>query len=164
MLGRIFRVSPRQALRIMNQFDPQSAGHSLWIARKELVTRLEELAASPDTRAEQRRRARVAEAVQQSRAAQQARHIELPVVLTPGQLAATAPPTTTATTASDWFAKLPGGIRLTPGRLEIAFETGEELLSKLFTLAQSVAANVDEFYAAVGGAAGAKAPDEEKPN
>ena len=119
----------------MHRFSPQVAGHSLLIPRQELIEQLESIGADPATQAERQRQARLADTLRHTRAAQTARQLEIPV-------AAGQPPHS--------LDALPEGIRLSPGRLEIAFENGEDLLGKLFTLAQTVAGDLDRFYAAVG--------------
>jgi hypothetical protein len=134
-LEKLLQVSPRQALRIMHRLSPHVAGHSLLIPREELIERLESIGADPATEAEHRRQAHLADTLRRTRAVQTARRVEIPV-------AARQPPHS--------LDALPEGIRLSPGRLEIAFENGEDLLGKLFTLAQTVAGDLDRFYAAVG--------------
>jgi hypothetical protein len=45
---------------------------------------------------------------------------------------------------------LPAGVGLSPGALHIQFESSEELLSKLFALAQAIANDYEAFEKRVG--------------
>ncbi len=134
-LEQLLQVSPRQALRIMHRLSPHVAGHCLVIRREELIERLESIGAAAATQAEHRRQAHLADTLRYTRTAQTALQVEIPVA---------------ARQQAHLWDALPEGIRLSPGRLEIAFESGEDLLGKLFTLAQTVAGDLDRFYAAVG--------------
>ncbi len=57
------------------------------------------------------------------------------------------------------IAGLPPGIQLGPGRLTVRFGRAEELIEKLFTLAQALANDYASFEAALGRAAGEEEPD-----
>lgn len=128
----LFDVSPRQALRILHQLAGHQAGQALVIGSAELRGKLEALATRDEVRFEQRRHGRVGEELTRLRAAHQARHI-------PIAASATARPA-----ALD---ELPAsGIRLSPGRLEITFRNGEELLGRLLELAQAVADDPARFH------------------
>ena len=52
------------------------------------------------------------------------------------------------------LAGLPPGIQLAPGQLIVTFARAEELIEKLFTLAQAVANDYPSFEAALGRAGG----------
>ena len=134
-IERLLCVSPRQALRILHQLSPHRAGKSLLIARTDLIAQLESLASGAPAQAERRRLSRVTAELETLRRHGAARRLRLPV--------AVAAPT------AGW-AQLPPGIRLTPGRLEITFQSGEELLGKLLELAQAVAGDLEQFRAAIG--------------
>jgi len=56
-------------------------------------------------------------------------------------------------------AGLPAGIQLSPGRLTVTFGRAEELIEKLFTLAQALANDYASFEAALGRAAAEGGPD-----
>ena len=58
------------------------------------------------------------------------------------------------------IAGLPPGIQLGPGQLTVTFGQAEELIEKLFTLAQALANDYASFEAALGQAAG----EEEEPD
>ena len=53
--------------------------------------------------------------------------------------------------------KLPDGVALGPGRLTVEFEGAEDLLAKLYELAQTVAGDFEEFKAVVEDTASRKA-------
>jgi hypothetical protein len=118
----------------MHQLNPHAAGHCLVIGREELIGRLEAIAAEPSMLSERARQERVTATLRQVSAAGAARRVELPA----------------AATEPHELGSLPGSIRINPGRLEISFDGGEDLLAKLFQLAQAVASDVDRFYETVG--------------
>ncbi|MCC6536583.1 MAG: hypothetical protein IT162_03475 [Bryobacterales bacterium] len=126
----LFGVSPRQALRILHQLAGHQAGQALVIGRAELRAKLEALAHRDDVLVEQRRHGRVGDELARLRATEQARHLTIPP---PAR-----PPALESLPAS--------GIRLSPGRLEITFRNGEELLGRLLELAQAVADDPARFH------------------
>lgn len=130
---RLLGVSPRQALRILNGLSAQPAGRNLLIGRRELIDKLNAVATSGQVQWEHRRRERVETELHRLRKAMAARGKTLPVDREPPRLPG-----------------LPQGVRLEPGRLEIRFQTGDELLGRLFELAQAVADNPADFHSAVG--------------
>jgi hypothetical protein len=132
---RLFDVSPRQALRILSFLGSYSAGASLQIERRELITRLERLNAEDGVQMEQRRHERVRDHLESLRREQAARRRKIPV---------------SAEAVETRISSLPPGVRLYPGTLEIRFETPEELLSKLFSLAQAIANDYSSFEQAIG--------------
>ena len=132
-LERLLRVSPRQALRILHRLSPHRAGKSLLIARTDLIAKLESLARGAPVQAERRRLSRVTAELEALRRHGVARRLTLPVA-----------------NAAGWE-HLPEGIALAPGRLEIEFRSGDELLGKLLELARAVAADPEQFRAVIGG-------------
>jgi hypothetical protein len=134
-LEQLLAMSPRQALRVLNIFAPQAAGRNLVIGRQELIEKLKVITGTGTVQWEQRRRERVAAELDRVRTRAAARNRQLPVNLADSPAA---------------FAHLPEGVHLEPGRLEIRFRTGDELLGRLFQLARAVADNPGEFHAAVG--------------
>jgi hypothetical protein len=129
-LEELLGLSPRQALRILNRLGAQQAGKSLSMDRLELVGCLEAIRGGEAVRREAARRDRVHEQLQAARR----RH-------TAGRMSVPAP-----TGPSD-FTNLAPGIRLTPGRLEITFQSGEELLGRLYELVQAATDDIDRFLA-----------------
>ena len=135
-LQRLLGVSARQALRIMHQLRPCLAGKSLVILRDDLIRQLEAAEANSGVRIERQRLERVTVELERTRLQLAARQIQVPV-------AAHAPA----------WPMLPDGIRLEPGRLEIRFASGEQLLGMLLELAHAVADDPDQFQAAISGGA-----------
>lgn len=120
-------VSPRQAIRILHRLCGHQAGQALVIGRDELKEKLTELSANGDVRFERSRHGRVGEELARLGSARNA-----------SRIAVDAP-------ASSDLAQLSPNIRLGAGKLEIAFESGEDLLSLLLELAQAIAADPDHF-------------------
>ena len=131
-LARLLAVSPRQALRIMHRLGAGAAGEALLISRDDLIARLEALRVDPGVHFEAGRRERVWAELEQARR----RAAGAGIRLTAGSPLAAA--------------SLPEGVRVTPGLVEIRFQTAEELLSRLFELAHLAAGDVEAFRAALG--------------
>lgn len=135
-MERLLRVSPRQALRILHQLSPHQAGKSLLIARTDLIVQFEAMLGREPVQSERRRLGRVVVELDRLRRQGAARNVKV------------------AAPAGGEWANLPDGIRLAPGRLEIAFLSGEDLLGKLLSLAQAVADDPEQFRAAAGDLSG----------
>jgi hypothetical protein len=133
---RLWGVSARQALRIMHRFGPQAAGSSMMIQREELIRQLEQMAEGGPVRFEHERRERLTSELERQRRQAAAQLVAVPV----------PPPEAGWQTLSD-------GIRLEPGRLEIRFQSGEQLLGLLLELAHAVAGDLEQFQATIGEAA-----------
>ena len=131
----LFEVSPRQALRILSMLGCYAAGKSLLIERGELIRKLESLRGSDGVQMEQRRHERVADHLERYRRELAARRKTITVA-----------PEAAATR----IASLPQGVELFPGRLEIGFSTAEDLLGKLFALAQAISNDYASFEEAIG--------------
>lgn len=131
---RLFGVSPRQALRILHGFSPDMVGKNLAVDRVALIAHLEALQAGEPVQREQRRLRRVSDEIDQLRRGAQARKVPIP----------------------ESQPSLQGqGTRLEPGRLEIRFTSGEDLLGKLLELARAVAEDPEQFRTAAGDFRGA---------
>ncbi len=126
-LEQLLGVSPRQALRILNDLGAEQAGKSLSIDRLELIAKFETMRQGEKVQTEVVRLERVHEELRRARSGR----LTLP----------------SAAPARTDFANLTPGIRLAPGRLEITFTSGEELLGRLFELLQAVNEDVDQFLA-----------------
>lgn len=123
----LLNVSPRQAIRILHRLCGHQAGQALVIGRAELRQKLTELAANGEVRFERSRHGRVGEELARIGSARNARRIAV------------------ESPASSDLAQLSPGIRLGAGKLEIAFQSGEDLLSLLLELAQAIAADPERF-------------------
>jgi len=135
---QLLGLSPRQALRIMHRLSPHAAGKSLVIPRQDLIRQLEELRQGGGAQSEHKRVERMTAELDRLRRVSAAHRVAVPA----------------ARRAVEWR-NLPEGICLEPGRLEIRFGSGEELLGMLFELAQAVAGDLEQFQAAIGEAGGA---------
>lgn len=134
-LESLFHVSPRQAIRILSSLGCYAAGKSLLIERHDLIAKLEALLSNDAVRCEQSRHERVSQHLERYRRDQHARHKRIAV--TPQALATR-------------IASLPPDVSLQPGNLQIRFTGAEDLLSKLFALAQAISADYPAFEQAIG--------------
>lgn len=122
---RLFRVRRRQAIQLMHRFGGYQTGKTFLIDRLQLLAELERATASPDYAFEVRRKERLSdslEKLERHRAAAQVK-IAIPALSSPAF-------------------PFPADVHLIPGRLTVVFATPEDLLSKLFLLAQKMA---DDF-------------------
>jgi len=99
-----------------------------------LIEQLQRLAAGEEFERESRRRERLDHAVDEMRRQQTVARVRIPVP---------------ADVFSRKMADLPTGVALAPGQLHIAFSGTEDLLTKLFELAQAASNDYDRFCAAV---------------
>lgn len=142
---RVFKVSRRQAIRLMHEFDARQTDRGLAANRLEVLSRLREM--QDDFDIEERRRARLTADLEAARRLAPARKIRIE----------TAPDV-----RDRLIADLPAGIRLRPGELRIEFVGAEDLLRLLFELSQAAGNDYARFVsrceepAAKSGAAGAR--------
>lgn len=130
-LQNLFGVSPRTAVRLMNQFGGYQSGKTFLIGREDLIRALEAVQSDEVFTYESRRRQRLVEDLESVRCDLRSRQVKLPV----------APDPTPA-------ASLPSGMRLVrPGVLEVEFASAEDLLGRLYELVQMAALNLDAFEA-----------------
>lgn len=133
-LQSLLHISPRHAIRILSFLGAYSAGKSLLIERETLIQRLETVAATSPVQWEQRRHERVGQHLDRYRKEQHARTRKIQV------------PSTVAATR---IASLPPGVSILPGTLSIGFASAEDLLAKLFALAQAISNDYAAFEAAI---------------
>ena len=129
-IEKLFHVSSRQALRILDRFPAYAVGTSLLIDRTDLVRKLEALRENPVVQFERQRKERVEAELARARRKLLARRIEIP------------------TNPDVWqreFVDLPPSVRIEQGRLEITFEDTRDLLRQLFELSQAVANDYASF-------------------
>lgn len=122
-IAKLFAVSPRHARRILGDVLELPAGRSLVVTRADLIDKLHRLQADPAHREESRRMQRVARQIDALREHAQARQIPI----------RRRPP------------GIPSTVDLEPGRLEIRFASGAELLEQLLQLAQRIAGDFQWF-------------------
>jgi hypothetical protein len=107
------------------------------VDRPKLVAQLEQIRDSPDFKMESRRKERLAERLDAIRRLQAGVRVAVPVE--PEALRQRLP-------------DLPPGVELSPGALHIQFQSPEELLGKLFALAQAIANDYEAFEKRTSGA------------
>ena len=121
-LEKLLQIRRRQAIRLMHRFGGFQAGRTYLIDRSSLLQQFEAIAAGKTHQAEIERRQR---------------------------LIASLKPRKTIRVANDiWERKLedlPLGTHIRPGILEIEFTTSDELLGRLFELAQAIHNDYDRF-------------------
>jgi hypothetical protein len=130
----LFHVSPRQAVRILSALGCYTAGKSLLIERRDLIAKLECLSTSAAVRQEQTRHQRVSRHLEHYRRDQHARQKRIPVQ--PQAL-------------PRCIASLPSDVSLQRGNLHIRFASAEDLLAKLFSLAQAISSDYAAFEQAI---------------
>lgn len=128
-LASLLGVTPRHARRILGRLFEQPAGRGFVLLRSELVERLQALQADPDHQFEIQRRGRVSDELAAVRRDLKARQI--PIASLPYR--------------PSGLADLPPGVVLEHGRLEIRFDSPEELLTHLLALAQAMSEDFERF-------------------
>lgn len=143
MVERIFRVRRRRALQLMQYFGGWQAGQAYLLDRLALLRQLAPLEDSMEFAVEQRRRQRLLATLEQIRRQRAGAQVSLPVA---GDACACA------------IFDLPAGVHLQPGSLQVKFGQPEELLAKLYQLAQAAAQDFESFrMIAAGGPASGNA-------
>lgn len=127
---RLFRLRRRRAIDLIRCFGGYQAGRTFLVDRPKLVAQLEQIRDSPHFKMEWRRKERLAERLDAIRRLQ-----------TGARVAIAVEPETLRQRLPD----LPAGVRLSAGALYIQFQSSEELLSKLFALAQAIANDYEAF-------------------
>ncbi len=134
-IERIFRVGRRRAIQLLNAFGGYQSGRTFLIEKRILVEHLEAIRDGQEFTYEQRRRVRLVETLEKARRHRAGAGVRLPVP---------------AGALSSKMADLAAGVRLEPGRLTVDFASPEDLLAKLFGLAQAAANDWERFEAAAG--------------
>ena len=129
---KLFGLQRRRAIQLMAYFGGFQAGRMFLLDRIELIRQLEPLEASAEFAVEARRRQRLMEALEKVRRDRAAARVVIP-----------------AQAACERLAHLPDGVWLQPGCLKIDFRGAEDLLGKLYALAQCATGDFQDFRAAV---------------
>jgi hypothetical protein len=127
---RLFHLRRRRAIDLIRCFGGYQAGRTFLVDRPKLIAQLEQIRDSADFKMEWRRKERLAERLDAMRRLQAGIRVAIP-----------AEPETLRHRLPD----LPPGVGLSPGALQIQFQSPEELLSKLFALAQAIANDYEAF-------------------
>ena len=127
-------VNRRDAIRLMHRFGGYQFGKAFLIGKAELEAKLRSIAGGESFGYEAGRRRRLDEYSSAARAELRTRGVKLEV------------------SEGAWFrdlSELPEGIRIGKGRLEVRFQTAEEMLGLLVELAQAVAGDLERFRSVV---------------
>ena len=133
VIERLFGVKRRQAIQLMHRFGGYQAGKTFLLETGRLTEKLQELADTPGFREVDQRKRRLSSMLDEAWQYRAAHSIRIPV---------------SASTRDRVVADLPPGIVLMAGRLMINFTDVEDLVSKLYELAQAAANDFDAFSAA----------------
>jgi hypothetical protein len=136
MCERLFGVRRRRALQLMHAFGGWQSGQAYLVDRLALLRQLEPFQNGAEWRLEQRRRQRLGETLEQIRRHRAAARVILPVAVDANRRT---------------LLDLPPGVHLQPGSLTVEFGRAEELLARLFELAQAAAHDFDGFRRMVSG-------------
>jgi hypothetical protein len=128
-LETLFRVSPRTAVRLMNQFGGYQSGKAFLIGREDLIHALEAVQTNEAFAYESRRRQRLVEDLESVRRNLRTRQVKLPVAPEPAS-----------------GASLPSGIRISrPGVLKVEFVSAKDLLGRLYELVRIAGEDLEEL-------------------
>jgi hypothetical protein len=130
IVERLFGLRRRRAIDLLHSFGGYQTGRMFLIDRLRLIAQLEAVRGGSEFHYEERRKERLVETLDKLRKQSAAARVAIRV---------------DRETMSSKMADLGDGIRLQPGRLTVDFRDGEDLLSKLFRLAQSVANDFEKF-------------------
>jgi hypothetical protein len=132
-IEKTFRLSRRQAIRLMANLSGHKVGCAYVVDRADLLEKLSQLARSRPVRQEQRRKQHVVEVLAELEQEATARttRVKLPVRSARG---------------------LPEGISLTrSGQISIEFQSPEDLLGRVLALTEAAASDYQDFARTVAG-------------
>ena len=127
---RLFGVRRRRAIELLQRFGAYRTGNAILIDRSALIRRLEAIASHPDTVQEIARKQRLSDEI--GRLGRQSSGAAVRIV----RLPATPP-------RGVWT--LPDGVSLSTRNLMVDFADVGQLLSRLYALAESIAADYEGF-------------------
>jgi hypothetical protein len=130
IVEQIFGVKRWRAVQLLRQFGGWQSGRTFLVERHSLLRQLASLRAGADFERERRRRERLAGELEKLRRHAAAARVAIPVA-----------PEVFSQRISD----LPQGVHLEPGRLTVEFSRPEQLLERLFSLAQAIANDFERF-------------------
>ncbi len=133
-IEKVFGLRRRRAIELMHSFDGYQAGKTFLLNRVQLIERLRGMLESPEFTREQRRKQRLTGTLEKLRKYRRAAAVSLPVP---------------AAALTQPAADLPAGVSLAPGELRVEFGSAEQLLAKLFELAQAAAHDYQRFQQVV---------------
>lgn len=137
IMERLFGVKRREAINLLHRFGGYRSGNTFLAGRLGLIRQLQLLQDSPEFSEEHHRRTKLSQELDQTRCDYAAARILLPV--TRG--------------VANFRTTLPEGVHLQPSRLQVDFSGAEDLLTKLYAIAQSAARDYERFRARLDGSA-----------
>ena len=136
VIQSVFGLGRRQAIELLNRVGGYQAGRTFLVERVRLIEELDKIAASGEYLQEEARHEKLTAALakfQHTRRAQEVRIDVSPEIF------------------DTHMSMLPNAVHLEPGKLEVEFSGCEDLLTKLFTLAQAAANDYEGFQKASDG-------------
>jgi hypothetical protein len=133
VIERLFGLRRRRAIELLRFFGGYQAGRTFLVDRRRLIDQLRRLAEGGDFQAEGRRQERLDGKLDQLRRDQAAARVKIPV---------------SPDVCSRRMTELSAEVALEPGHLHIEFSSTEDLLAKLYELAQAASNDFDRFRAA----------------
>jgi hypothetical protein len=130
---RLFAVSRRTAINLLQGFGGYQVGRTYVVDRADLMNRLRSLVREPVFTREYHRKRKLAAQLDELHHHRAAAQVRIPV------------PCTECTRMPD----LPEGVSLKPGVFSVSYATTEQLLSRLYAVAQTAASDFDRFCAVV---------------
>ena len=134
IIERLFGLRRRRAIELLHRLGGFQSGKTFLVDRHVLIGSLRRLSEGEEFDWERRRKERLDGAIDRLRRYQTAARVRIPVP---------------ADVFSRKLADLPTGVAIAPGQLHIAFSGTEDLLTKLFEIAQAASNDYDRFCAAV---------------
>src|SRR4051794_29857373 len=138
-MERLFGLERRQAIELMHRFGGYQAGRTFLIGREQLIEGLDSIAADGQYQQEAARRERLVASLDGLRRTRETEAVRIPV---------------SREVFDSRIKSLGDDVQLRAGRLAIMFAGPEDLLRKLFALAQAVANDYAAFEEAATGAGG----------
>ncbi len=124
---RLFRVRRRRAIDLLSAFGGYQAGRTFLVERNLVIAKLRQVLAGEQFYFERCRRERLGAAIETLEKERRAARVSIaPPLQVPG---------------------LPAGVRLAAGRMTIDFSSVEDLLGKLYGVAQAASADFAKFEA-----------------
>jgi len=130
VIQRVFCLGRRQAIKLMHKLGASQAGRTFLIERSRLVAELDKIIATGEYQQEEARREKLTAALARFQRTRRAEVVRIPV---------------SGDVFGSGMSTVPEAVHLQPGRLEVSFTGCEDLLKKLFALAQAAANDFDAF-------------------
>jgi hypothetical protein len=130
LVERLFHVRRRRAIQLMHTFGGYQVGLALLIERDALLRQLEALEAGAEFAVEHGRKQRLLDSLEKVRKHRAAAAVRISVSVDASERS---------------VAHLPAGIVLQADSLQVSFRSAEDLLGKLYELAQTVGDDFEGF-------------------